>query len=186
MVKTDFHTHCLPCIDDGATSPEVSVQMLEMLKKQGIEHVVLSSHFYPQTESLDKFILRRTESCIKLNNVIKGKDIPILSVGAEVNMVRRISEQDLSQLCIENTNLIMLEMPYGPFESWVINELEIIIYEQKLCPIIAHLDRYLAWFKMSDFEDVLSLNDMIYQINVSSFESGKARKFILNLSLIHI
>ena len=46
MVKTDFHTHCLPGMDDGASCPEESLSMLELLKTQGIERVALTSHFF--------------------------------------------------------------------------------------------------------------------------------------------
>ena len=56
-------------------------------------------------------------------------------------MFKYMSETDLSCFCIENTKIILLEIPYGRMNSWVINELESIIYEQKLTVILAHLDR---------------------------------------------
>ena len=41
----DFHSHVLPGIDDGSKDPEMSLQMLCMLAKQGITHVVATPHF---------------------------------------------------------------------------------------------------------------------------------------------
>ena len=39
---TDLHTHILPCIDDGAQSEEMSLEMLEREIEQGVKTVVFS------------------------------------------------------------------------------------------------------------------------------------------------
>lgn len=41
----DFHSHVLPCMDDGSKSTEESIQMLSMLREQGVETVVATPHF---------------------------------------------------------------------------------------------------------------------------------------------
>ena len=35
----DFHSHILPEMDDGSSSPEESLKMLEMSARQGIDHI---------------------------------------------------------------------------------------------------------------------------------------------------
>lgn len=37
-------------------------------------------------------------------------------------------------------------------------------------------------FSISDFEEILSLGNIIIQINVSAFSSYRSRKFVLNLA----
>lgn len=182
MVKTDFHTHCLPGMDDGASCPEESLSMLELLKTQGIERVALTSHFFIGKETPEHFAERRKKALEKLEPFFLERNLPMLYPGAEVNIIKGVSEKDLSGLCIGDTNLILLEMPYGQFENWSVREIENIMFGQKLCPVIAHLDRYLAWFSISDFEEILSLGNIIIQINVSAFSSYRSRKFVLNLA----
>ena len=42
----DFHTHILPHMDDGSSSIEESLAMLQAEGKAGIERVVFTPHFY--------------------------------------------------------------------------------------------------------------------------------------------
>ena len=37
MLRSDFHSHCLPQLDDGARDVETAHAMLQMLSEQGIE-----------------------------------------------------------------------------------------------------------------------------------------------------
>ena len=43
----DFHTHILPGMDDGAQSVEMAVEMLTMLRAQGVTMVFATSHYTP-------------------------------------------------------------------------------------------------------------------------------------------
>ena len=49
----DFHTHILPEIDDGSSSAEESVMLLESLKEQGVNKVFLTPHFYAYSSSAE-------------------------------------------------------------------------------------------------------------------------------------
>ena len=57
----DFHSHILPGIDDGSKNVEESLQMLRMMAKQGITHVVATPHFYPQHDTPESFLKRRAD-----------------------------------------------------------------------------------------------------------------------------
>ena len=61
-MRTDFHSHILPCMDDGARSAEESVKMLEALRDSGVDRVVLTPHFYRQKEDIVSFLSRRQAS----------------------------------------------------------------------------------------------------------------------------
>ena len=43
-VTTDFHSHCLPAMDDGARDEETSLMMLKLAAQQGVETVVATPH----------------------------------------------------------------------------------------------------------------------------------------------
>lgn len=43
----DFHSHILPGIDDGSKSTEESLEMLDMLRAQGVDTVAATPHFTP-------------------------------------------------------------------------------------------------------------------------------------------
>ena len=59
---TDLHTHILPGMDDGAKTPEESLQMLRMERDQGVDTVVLTPHFYRDRERPEWFLARRRAS----------------------------------------------------------------------------------------------------------------------------
>lgn len=51
----DIHSHILPGIDDGAKSREESLQLLKMMKEQGISEVIATPHFVPGRKSRKLF-----------------------------------------------------------------------------------------------------------------------------------
>lgn len=53
---TEYHCHILPGIDDGSDSVETSLQMVEMMKAQGVERICATPHFYAHREkSIDDY-----------------------------------------------------------------------------------------------------------------------------------
>ena len=56
---TDFHSHILPEIDDGSSSVEESLAMLQAERDQGIQSVVATPHFYAHHDSPERFLKRR-------------------------------------------------------------------------------------------------------------------------------
>ena len=51
----DFHTHIMREIDDGSSSEYESIQLLKMLKEQGVDKVLLTPHFYAYSSSAETF-----------------------------------------------------------------------------------------------------------------------------------
>ena len=69
----DFHTHILPGIDDGSSSIEESVEMIKMLKVQGVREVLLTPHFYAYLSSVESFAKERASAMNKLSEAIKKR-----------------------------------------------------------------------------------------------------------------
>ena len=68
----DFHSHILPCVDDGSKDVAMSLQMLRQQWQQGVGHVVLTPHFYPEHDSPEHFLSARAEAFRSLQEAMEG------------------------------------------------------------------------------------------------------------------
>lgn len=157
----DFHAHILPNADHGSTSVEMSIRQLKRAQAAGVTQIVATPHFYPGRHTCKDFMERRLNSYHQLRDFLSedSENYPEIFLGAEVLICEGMENMEgLSQLCIQNTNVILLELPY----QW--NErLTNTIYEiQAICgltPIIAHIDRYSqqciqSLFKMNVYTQI--------------------------------
>ncbi|MBR4017449.1 MAG: capsular biosynthesis protein [Oscillospiraceae bacterium] len=142
---TDLHTHILPGFDDGARTVDDALAMLQMQKKQGVERVALTPHYYPIQESLDEFLERRQLAYHSLMEKWDADIMPILRLGAEVCYSPVLAQMDLSKLTIEKTDYLLLELPDEnvPFG---IDEVMHNMLQQGIIPILAHVER-CAYFR---------------------------------------
>lgn len=185
----DFHTHVLPGMDDGAKTPAIAIEMLGDSHQQGVDTIVSTSHCYvSDPESIQNFLARRAECYKTLCGAIAACDQPLpeIRLGAEVHMKLDFSAYpDLDMLCIEGTNYILIEMPYGKWHP----QLYDCLYSLKLKglrPVLAHIDRYPGHEK--DFYNLRDL-DLLYQVNADSFLRFPERRFMAKLygkNMIHV
>lgn len=178
----DFHAHILPNMDDGSDSVNTSIELLNILKDQGVKLVCLTSHFYPKQESIDDFLIRRNKSFSELD--YHGLD---LRLGAEIHYYRGIStSEDIAKLCIENTNILLIELSFSTaINDNVINEL-INLKNRGFKVILAHIERY-------DIDEskliYMHNNGILFQCNTEIFDgffsSKKAIKW-LNKGIIDV
>lgn len=181
---TDFHTHLLPRLDDGSKSPEISLEMLNELKKQGVKRVVATPHFYANNESVDSFIERRSHSFSAIEDKIQ--DVEII-LGAEVKFYSGISRlQGMKKLCLEDSNLLLLEMPFRQWTESDIKEVINIAGSGDFTVVLAHIERYFSFLKKGTLERLLE-NGVLFQCNASFFAGyftkRKAFKMIRNNQL---
>lgn len=179
----DFHSHILPDIDDGSASLEQSVAMLQMEAKQGIRHVVATPHFYAQHDKPEHFLKKRAEAEKLLREeMARHKDLPALSVGAEVYYFNGISDSDvLSELTIDKKRYILIEMPLPPWTDRMYRELENIWIKQNLMPIVAHVDRYIAPFHTHGIPEKLERLPVMVQANASFFLEKATRRMAIRM-----
>ena len=112
MFTVDFHSHTLPAFDDGAKDVQESLELFRMLSEQGINTVCATPHFNANRMSIDDFLRSRSKAYINLADALP-ENAPTVRLGAEVAYYEGISRLDnLSSLCIEGTNLLLLEMPF--------------------------------------------------------------------------
>ncbi len=159
----DFHSHCLPMMDDGARDITEAVAMLTASVVQGVQTIVATSHFYRSEETVASFLQRREESVKHLKGHIP--DGLTFVLGAEVLLQRGLSKLDLRELCIQGTNRILIELPFMPLEDWVYEELENISLDQRLDIILAHVDRYMHWYSQGMMASIMDFPGVSVQVN---------------------
>ncbi len=173
-MKIDFHSHFLPGIDDGAKTPAQSVEILQYLKRNGIERVCATPHFAKHGERVSSFLEHRAGAVRALNeyidtNGIDRETLPHVTLGAEVHLYRNLSERErLKELCYEGCDRILLELPFRKFEGWELEEVYNIMYQLKVTPVMAHINRYTGFYSKSEFSDMFYNGDFILQLNCES------------------
>lgn len=179
----DFHSHILPDMDDGSASVAESLAMLRLEASQGIRYVVATPHFYPQEDTPEAFLLRRTAACLALEECLQSEpELPRIIPGAEVAFFRGMSESDaLPQLSIGGTKAILIEMPPPPWPDSYYRELERIRLVWGLTPIIAHIDRYIAPLRTHRIPAKLARMPLLVQANASFFLNRSTRSMALRL-----
>lgn len=172
MLRIDFHSHCLPQMDDGARDVETARAMLQMLADQGIERAVMTPHYYAAQDTVAHFLERRERALGRVADVTA----PQLLTGAEVYLDREVVTPDLPRLCITGTDILLMEMPFMPLAPWMVETLEDVLYTLHCRVMLAHLTRYMPYYRSSDFEQLLSLPQVIVQINADALLHFASRR----------
>lgn len=159
----DFHAHILPGCDHGSKNLQESLEQLDLAWDAGVGIVCATPHFYPQRESLSDFLMRRSRCWEKLCPNLSSER-PQVRLGAEVLICSGMERMDgIEKLCLEGTNLLLLEMPFTRWSKNV-KETALAIADRKdVQVVLAHIDRY-------DAEDVYELmsEGIKAQINVEN------------------
>lgn len=176
----DFHSHILPGIDDGSQHVQDSLEMLRRLKEQGVNTVILTPHFYPNRHSLDKFLYRRQSAWERLNEALPDHEMRLL-LGAEVQYYRGISHMEqLTELCVQGTNLLLLEMPFSRWSEYAVREVCELASSGEVTVLLAHIERYLAFQSRAVWERLLRCG-VLMQSNAEFFLTPVLRRRALQM-----
>lgn len=180
----DIHTHILPCVDDGSSSLDLSIKMLEEQINQGVKEVYLTPHVcYGNKQYFEK-----EELIAKFNDFKeKCKHLDIkLHLGEEI-FYRSGAYEAFKQdkfLPLGDTGYYLVEFSMAvDFEDIDTTVYNLICLGYKV--IIAHPERYSYMNKALMYK--LRESGALFQINTSSilgvFGSGckrRAKMFIKN------
>jgi protein-tyrosine phosphatase len=167
-------------MDDGSKSVANSLVMLEQQASQGIDTVVATPHFYANDESVESFLNRRERSFNCLKNAVPNNSPKIL-LGAEVKYYSGISRlQDLKKLRIQNSNLLLLEMPMMCWSESTIRELLDISSMNGITLVLAHYERYMNLQKRDTLELLLT-HGVLIQVNSTFFQFMATRRKALSM-----
>lgn len=180
----DMHTHVLPGVDDGSKTVAQSIEMLQRMAEQGIQHVIATPHFYPQQDSPERFLRRRREAQMRLyEEMQKYRGLPTVSMGAEVYFFHGISDSEaVDELTIGPKKCILIEAPHGPWDASIYRELEALYVRRGMLPIVAHLDRYIRPLRTQGIPKRLAQMPVMVQVNAEFFleraTSGMAMRML--------
>lgn len=187
----DIHSHLIYGVDDGSTSIEKSIEILDGLSKSGVTDIILTPHYITDT----KYVNTKIDNIYRLNELkkeVKKQGINInLYLGNEIyidpNILELIKENKMCSL--NNSAYILVELPMnGEYPDYqdIFSDLLNIGFKV----VLAHPERYTSFQK--DFDKVLEMVDMgvLLQCNVDSIlgaygkEAKKTIKLILKNKLV--
>lgn len=200
----DVHSHVLPGFDDGARDLSVSLGLLHRLAEEGVSDLVLTPHFYTRKESVERFVERREASLAKLLAAAEITALPQQEYGlaasfhasenaspiriylaGECSLSATLMNYDsLEPLVFGRGRYLLLEMPFEEhWDAHVLQQVEQLIAQFKLIPIIAHIERYPATRYGRSLDVVADLVELgcLIQLNVDSLFSRETRRNCLNL-----
>ncbi|MFN8344256.1 MAG: CpsB/CapC family capsule biosynthesis tyrosine phosphatase [Spirosomataceae bacterium] len=168
----DIHAHILPALDNGPCTLNESIALLQEMAMSGIRKIIATPHImgdYYQNSTED--ILQAQK---QLRSELIRRCIPLeLEAAAEyyldVSFFSNL-ENNNPLLPIDNTYLL-LETGIVGMPSFLDEAIE-MIQHRNLIPVLAHPERY--YYLQQDFEKVRRLhrNGVLFQVNLSSWQSG--------------
>lgn len=164
-------------IDDGSSSYEESISMLEALRDQGVDIVCATPHFDALRDDPDNFLEKRERARERLGILPSG--MPQILLGAEVMYFLGISRvEKITSLCLEGTKILLIEMPMSKWSDYEVKEIIALMNSGKVKVMLAHVERYLPFSNNSAIERLCDAG-VIMQFNASCFKSfGSRRKAI--------
>lgn len=153
----DIHSHVLFGVDDGAKSLDESLLLLKKAKKEGIDTVFATPHFYTFESDIDSLKSKVEENFNILQSSAQGEEYPLIKLGYEVHYFKGIyKSEDIKQCTLDNGNYLLLELDFTDITDDVIHNIEEIRWQLGLFPIIAHIERYS---KLRGYKKLLKLID---------------------------
>lgn len=174
---TDIHCHLVPGVDDGASTPQESVELIKEMKKWGIKRIIASPHVTQNTfeNSIDTI----EPAMAELKHELSAQAVEIdIDHSAEYRIdelfMRRLEEPGLMML---PDDYILIENSFMQ-EPWNLSQLVFDLQVRGLRPILAHPERYSYYYNKKERYDELHQAGLAFQINLLSLAGayGKAEQ----------
>lgn len=192
MQIADLHCHILPRLDDGPKHESESLELLKEEQQGGIQEIALTSHYDCEDIPLNEFLEKREDSYRSLRSFLKGSNFNenfiSMKRAAEVRFSPNLYNIDLTPLCIEGTEFMLLELPH--MRPPYLNETIFHIQSCGITPIIAHIER--CQYIMDDLSILYNFveKELIVQMNANTLLTNrhKTKNFLklIKWNLVHI
>ncbi len=167
---TDYHSHILPGVDDGAKSVAESLEILSWYEELGVKRVTLTPHIMEDMPLNNATRLR--EEFYRLRNIYNG-DIE-LTLAAEYMLDSKFKTHlDSDDILTFDGNFLLIECSYA---AAPINLFETIddIMRRGYFVTLAHPERYL-FLTMDDYRRLKDMG-VLFQLNILSVLGGYGRE----------
>lgn len=181
----DFHSHILADIDDGSRNLETSAAMLETSRKQDINSIICTPHFYGNEERIEDFLDRRSKSLKTLLKFIEESELNSVDLfcAAEIYFFNNIrSAKDLESLTLEGTNVLFIEMPADDWRQSYVDEVARLC--DRFTVILVHIERYMTGKNRRYVKELISMAQelpLYFQVNSRSIIEGKNRRKLIRM-----
>jgi tyrosine-protein phosphatase YwqE len=162
VLKTDIHSHFIPCIDDGSPDMETTINLIQEMQKLGFSKVITSPHvmndFYNNSSEIILKGLATVRAELKVQNINMEIDA-VAEYYLDYDFAQKIGVEKFltfgaNYLLVE---LSFIEAPKNLFD--IIFKLQLEGYKV----VLAHPERY-HYFQMKDYKDLVS-RGVLLQIN---------------------
>lgn len=127
MKVIDFHSHILPAVDDGSKDLSTSTDMIKTSKEQGVGCIIATPHFFASRDTIRHFLDKRNAAFSKLKEALDGQ-MPQILCGAEIAFFPGMSRaKQLGELAVTGTKTLLVEMPFAPWSTAEISEIETLV-----------------------------------------------------------
>ena len=164
----DLHAHILPGIDDGARTPDETLEMSRAAARCGTKAILATPHRKDVTENWSVEHLRRLIADMNALNREQGVELPLL-LGMENHLSQDLPDEIEAgrALTMNNSRYILVEMPFFGRLDWVEDTLS-RIQHQGLIPVLAHPERIEAFQQDPDLLATFIERGMLSQITAGS------------------
>ena len=139
---TDLHAHILPGMDDGASDLKTAMKLLQLQQDQGVSRIALTSHYLCDKMQIEDFLSARDQAFACLQEELEEQNHQLeFRLGCEVYFSPRLLEMELRPLCMEGTDVMLLELPVR-HQPHLLRELLFHLQTEGIIPLIAHVERY--------------------------------------------
>lgn len=171
----DLHTHILYDIDDGSNSLEESLEILKQASLNGVTDIVLTPHYVKGS----KYSADNAQKKKLFNELKKWVDISSININIYLGNEVYITEDSLSLSkeisTINNSRYILIELPLNTKYNLIFESLN-KLKKKNLIPIIAHPERYMAYYEDYDFFNNLRKIGCLLQGNIGSIYGNYGKK----------
>ena len=166
----DIHNHMMFGVDDGASSEEMTREMLEIAYKDGIRGICLTPHFYNPMIKKRGEITFSTEKFERIK-AFASLHYPDLRLwcGNELFFHNDCLEKLDSGQCytLDNSRYVLVEFFPDKEKQNIYSGLHRLL-KSGYVPVLAHIERYRCFYRKFDCIKLLSDDGVRIQINASS------------------
>ena len=163
----DLHAHILPGVDDGAKTPEETLEMSRVAVENGTKVILATPHRKDVTEESSVAHLRKLIADMNAQNAEHGVDISLV-LGMENHLDEALPAEIVAgrALPMNCSRYILIEMPFFGRPDFIEGTLS-QVQDMGLTPVLAHPERIEAFQ-----EDVDLLASFVERGMLSQITSG--------------
>ncbi len=178
----DIHCHLLFGVDDGAKTIKDSIAMLQDVKKQGVDAMILTPHYRHGMFAYDR---RMVDTHFQeLLAYAKQAGMRIYP-GCEYHVNSKITDYIRSGRChtMADTNYVLMEYSYETEYSYIESTTREMIFRGYI-PVVAHVERYACMMEEPSNAAELRKAGALVQVNcdaVLGLDGRRVKKYTKRL-----